>query len=178
MIGIDQIKKGGTDPRAPAKTLGDPKNYMDMDESPNGDLTVKLYLPPYELDKLKAGYKKMVTIRLDRATRDQLREIFDSHKDIVAYTDGASIGNPGESGAGVVFFAKQQDELNLSSFVDNDFEDLDFLDPESRRVTINNMIQQKKQAQTHNSMKLLFSARIYLGLATNNQAEYTGLLLA
>ena len=106
MIGIDQIKKGGKDSRAPAKTLGDPKNYMDMIESPNGDLTVKLYLPPYELDKLKAGYKKMVTIRLDKDTRDQLREIFDSHKDIVAFTDGASIGNPGESGAGVVFYAK------------------------------------------------------------------------
>ena len=140
MLGIDQIKQGGTDKRAPVKTIGDPKDYMQIIENPNGDLTVKLFVPPYELDKLKAGYKKMLTIVLDKGTREQLREIFDSHKDIVAYTDGASIGNPGESGAGVVFFAKNEDEMNFSSFVDNDFEDLDYLDPESRRIAIENMI--------------------------------------
>ena len=134
------MKQGGTDSRAAAKTLGDPKDYMEMIEHPNGDLTVKLFLPPYELEKLKAGYRKQLTIVLDRGTREQLREIFDSNKDIVAYTDGASIGNPGESGAGVVFYAKNTDDMNVSSFIDNDFEDLDFLDPESRRETINNMI--------------------------------------
>ena len=36
--------------------------------------------------------------------REKMRKMFDSYENIVAYTDGASIGNPGESGAGVVFF--------------------------------------------------------------------------
>ena len=41
-----------------------------------------------------------------------MKKIFDSYENIVAYTDGSSIGNPGESGAGVVFFIQDVEKVD------------------------------------------------------------------
>ena len=36
-----------------------------------------------------------------------MKNLFDTHENIVAYTDGASIANPGESGVGIAFFSQE-----------------------------------------------------------------------
>ena len=64
MQGIEEITKNtGMDSARPSKTMGDPKDYLEMMESSNGDLRVKLYLPPFELDELKLGLKKPLTLQ-------------------------------------------------------------------------------------------------------------------
>ena len=40
-----------------------------------------------------------------------MKEIFDSNEHVVAYTDGAAIGNPGDCGAGVAFFSQKFTEV-------------------------------------------------------------------
>ena len=40
-----------------------------------------------------------------------MKKLFDSYENIVAYTDGASIGNPGPCGAGVAFYSQEFEEI-------------------------------------------------------------------
>jgi len=40
-----------------------------------------------------------------------MKQLFDDNEHVVAYTDGASIGNPGSSGAGVAFFRQEFEEI-------------------------------------------------------------------
>ena len=57
-------KSLGMDSTRPMKTIGDPKDYLEVKESTNGDLRVKLFLPPYELDELNSGLKKPLTLEI------------------------------------------------------------------------------------------------------------------
>ena len=104
-----------------------------------------------------------------------MRKIFDSYENIVAYTDGASIGNPGESGAGVVFFIQDVEKVERE---EEDHDDLDYLDDEFRDILNHDLNQKLKHSSLKVTLTYLFSAQIYLGKSTNNQAEYVGLLLA
>ena len=61
-----------------------------------------------------------------------MKKIFDSYENIVAYTDGSSIGNPGESGAGVVFFIQDVEKVDRGEQEVHD--DLDYLDDEFREI--------------------------------------------
>ena len=101
-----------------------------------------------------------------------MKKLFDSNENIVAYTDGASIGNPGESGVGIAFFSQEfqdvieaDDSLDLLRYLDDNI-----LEEE---IDLSETIPKRKERLT-----FLCSAQLYIGPATNNYTEYIGLLLA
>jgi len=48
------------------KSIYDEKPYLTMEEPHAGDLRMGLFVPPYDLEELKAGYKKKLTMYLDK----------------------------------------------------------------------------------------------------------------
>lgn len=89
------------------KDIKDEKPYLELEEMPDGDMRICIYIPPYNIDDLKAGFKQKLTISLSKTKVKRMRAKFDKHKHVVAYVDGACTGNPGPAGGGVAFFGRK-----------------------------------------------------------------------
>ena len=66
-------------------------------------VNVLLRLPTYELESIKRGLKQVIELRLRKDEIEKMRELISKYDEVVCYTDGCSLNNPGLSGAGVVF---------------------------------------------------------------------------
>ena len=75
------------------------------------------------------------------------------HQEVVCYTDGSSLANPGFSGAGAVFFGRDAAEVGEDE------------------------IQAEDQIHQKTAETFLFGVTLHVGKASNNYAEYTGVIL-
>jgi ribonuclease HI len=87
---------------------------------------------------------------------------FTEYRDIVAYTDGSSLKNPGRAGCGVAFLGRPRDTEALKMAID----DLEV------------SYQRRGGRLKGEEREFFFGVSLNLGIASNNYAEYTGLILA
>ena len=66
-------------------------------------VNVLLKLPTYELEGARRGLKQVIELRLHKKEIEKMRELIGKYEEVVCYTDGCSLNNPGLSGVGVVF---------------------------------------------------------------------------
>ena len=57
------------DSRRPPKSISDEKDYLQMTELADGGVDVKLFLPPFDLEYLKQGVSKQLTISISASDR-------------------------------------------------------------------------------------------------------------
>lgn len=88
------------------RDMAEEKPYLQMDKSETGDLRLSLYIPPYNLDDLKDGYKEKLTMFFSKRKLDQMEKKFGDHNLIVVYIDGACISNPGPASGAACFFGR------------------------------------------------------------------------
>lgn len=131
-----------------------------------------------------------------------MQELIKSYDEIICYTDGSSLNNPGFSGSGVAFFGKrieavaekdqemdssekevlegyevegrpgEVDDLRFHNLVkmfkrDDFMVDIDDLDDD-----------QNSQGRDEPEEEFLFGLTLHIGKASNNYAEYVGVILA
>ena len=114
-------------------------------------------MPPFDLDQLESGSQRQYTMNISSKEKAKINEIFAKNHDIIVYTDGSCYGNPGPAGAGVAFYVRSL--VNDTSFA----------------ATASDT---EREVHQEESLRFLFGASLHLGWATNNYAEYCGLLLA
>ena len=71
------------------KELSDEKPYLQMEQLEAGDLRICLFIPPYNINDLKEGYKEKLTMYFSQKKLEQMRKKFAGHNSIVCYIDGA-----------------------------------------------------------------------------------------
>lgn len=118
---------------------------------------IYLRLPVYDLEGIKRGLRQQLVLSLHQDEINQIQYLFSKYNRIICYTDGSSLRNPGFAGAGAVFVGKNVD-------YDSD----DDLDGSDSHLQL--------EAQESDEI-FLFGLSLHLGQASNNYAEYTGLIL-
>ena len=88
------------------KKLAEEKPYLKIDELGGGDKRLSLFLPPFDLDSLKAGFKMKLTLFFSKRKLQQMKKEFAKHNSVVVYVDGACLNNPGPAAGGACFFGK------------------------------------------------------------------------
>lgn len=93
------------------RDLWQKKWYMDITRlSKRGDIQLKLFMPPWDVDQVQNGYVQQFEFTLTAQNLQRMRKL--THKEeIVVSTDGAAIGNPGPSGSAAAFFARRKPEF-------------------------------------------------------------------
>ena len=86
--------------------IEDHKPYLTMEKLIGGDMKIALLMPPFDISDLKGGYKQKLTFFFKKSKLQHMQKKFKGVKQVVVFTDGACSNNPGNSGAGAVFFAK------------------------------------------------------------------------
>ena len=115
-------------------------------------------MPVYDLEGIKRGLRQQLVMSLHQDEIKEIQFLFSQYNKIICYTDGSSLRNPGFAGAGAVFVGKKVD-YDSDEDLDHEFGSLPQLEPqESDEV-------------------FLFGLSLHLGQASNNYAEYTGLIL-
>ena len=115
----------------PLKSLREKKPYLTLEELDGGDMRMSLFMPPYDMDDLKAGYKQKFTLFFSKRKLEQMKSKFAAHNSVVVYIDGACTGNPGPSAAAACFFGRtvsrnefyredQQEQTLLATESDSD----------------------------------------------------------
>jgi ribonuclease HI len=94
-------------------------------------------------------------LRINHFEVVRIAQLFDKFEEVVCYTDGSSLENPGVGGAAAVFMGLNRQAQTT----------------EVSRAT------QEKEIQQRVEEEFLFGVTLHLGLTSNNYAEYVGLLL-
>jgi len=77
-------------------------------EHPDGRVKISLFLPPYSIDDIASGFVKQYVINVSGKERARMQKLIDSFDRIICFTDGASLDNPGKSGAGIAVYGVNQ----------------------------------------------------------------------
>lgn len=97
----------------------DAKDYLEVQEDPTGKTVIKLFMPPYEIESVQKHMLQQFTIPVSAKERALMQALVDDYEYIMAFTDGASLDNPGKAGAGVSFYGVEKPtilkSLNASS---------------------------------------------------------------
>lgn len=76
-------------------------------ESRMGSQTVKVFLPPFDLDQLKGGMTRQYSLPITANEKSSMKRLMTAgNPDIVAYIDGCCSMNPGPAGSAVVFYKR------------------------------------------------------------------------
>jgi len=75
-----------------------------MTEEPTGKTVIKLYMPPFEIENIQKQMLQQFTIPISAKERALMQQLVDQYDHIIAFTDGASVENPGKAGAGASFY--------------------------------------------------------------------------
>ena len=95
------------DARLPTmKSIYDEKRYLEIDsDSSNGELKIKLFLPPYDVSDVQQGINREYQLNISKRDQVKMRKLLTENQRVITYIDGACTSNPGKAGAGVAFFA-------------------------------------------------------------------------
>lgn len=75
-----------------------------MTEEPTGKTVIKLFMPPFEIEDIQKQMLQQFTIPISAKERALMQKLVDEYDYIIAFTDGASVENPGKAGAGASFY--------------------------------------------------------------------------
>jgi hypothetical protein len=64
-------------------------------EWPNGKVKISLFLPPYSVDDIAQGFVTQFTLQISGKERARMQKLVDSFDQVICFTDGASLNNPG-----------------------------------------------------------------------------------
>ena len=112
-------------------------------------------MPPYNVQNVQQGLDEVYTFSINSKTRAEMTRLLQQSPEVITYIDGACVGNPGPSGCGVAFFAREVHRGVAIAASDSEAEE--------------------KQEE---HLKYLFGVKMHLGMGTSNSAEYAGLILA
>lgn len=63
----------------PRLTLMDPKNYLEMKETSDGGRIFQIFIPPFDLEALKNGFKTQLTVPLKPELIQKMQHRFDQY---------------------------------------------------------------------------------------------------
>lgn len=93
-------------------------------------------------------------MRISHLEAVRIGRLFDKYEEIVCYTDGSSLENPGVGGAAAVFMG---------------------LNRQAQTTELGKVLGQMEVPRVEE--EFLFGVTLHLGQTSNNYAEYTGLLI-
>lgn len=114
-------------------------------------INVHLKLPTFDLEAARRGLKQVIVLKLHKWEIDEMRLRISKYEEIVCYTDGCSLNNPGLSGAGVVFAGRNLQAKGIQKF---------------GKISLGQ------------NEEFLFGLTLHLGTCSNNYAEYSAFILA
>ena len=104
-------------------------------------------------------------MRLTLEEVQRMQELLSSYEQVICYTDGSALGNPGPGGAGVVFAGAGR---KVERPGDASIQEFRFSNRESLSAH-GGMVSSEEQ--------FLFGLTLHLGHCSNNYAEYVALIL-
>lgn len=150
---------------------------------------MNLFIPPYGLDDLMAGYRQQLTMYLDRKNRRQIEKGLDGTNSLVIYISGKrGLGKVGRAASAAVFF-KQTDG---KKFEENNSDPLkDFMDIEDDALLLSSEddgddsdwesddddMVNEPSGFLDNNLKYLGASQIHLGTHTHNMAHYVAFVM-
>ena len=172
------------------RLIEDEKPYLDVENLPDGNMRVSLFLPPFNLEDVKAGYKKKLTFFFKKRKFEQMRAKFAKYKSIVVYIDGSVTKNPGPAASAAVFYGRRLkirnakdkhggDWTSSSSSSSEDISDVDEVMQEEEKKFgsgsggngIDGNWEQKED------LEYICKSSIFLGHNTSTMAEYTSFIM-
>eukprot|EP00347_Sterkiella_histriomuscorum_P001154 403373121 len=140
--------------------------FLSIYEIPSiNSLKVDLKLPRFKLNEDNVSGVFTISFQFDYDTLKRMKDNFDLYENIVAFTDGSSIRNPGNAGSSCVFMGKRkQQSYDNMQLIRN----MNGINDSIMNTNIN-----KKPDR-----EFLFGLTVALGQASNNYAEYTGVIMA
>lgn len=100
----------------------DEKPYLTIEGLPNGDLRLSLLIPPFELEDIKAGYRRKLTFFFKERKLEMMRQKFSNYKSIVVFVDGSVMQNPGPAAGVAMFYGRKLEMFADSSSSDYDMD--------------------------------------------------------
>ena len=128
--------------------------------------------------------KQEFVIPISARERFQMQKRADEYEYIMAFTDGASLDNPGKSGAGVAFYGVRKASNELRTINESSGSEISEMSQDESNSLISRPglfeagAFDNIEGCLNPRLDHLFNCQLYLGIQTNNVAEYVGVILA